>query len=64
MDRPAPGVLQIETPAALVPEAPYDLVERIRPVPFDLRMLILVIAPILLPMVPLIAVEMRLLGGR
>jgi UDP-N-acetylglucosamine 1-carboxyvinyltransferase len=30
VDRPAPGVLRIETPAELVPEAPYELVERIR----------------------------------
>jgi len=30
VERPAPGVLLIETPAELVPEAPYELVERIR----------------------------------
>jgi UDP-N-acetylglucosamine 1-carboxyvinyltransferase len=30
VDRPAPGVLRIETPGELVPEAPYELVERIR----------------------------------
>jgi UDP-N-acetylglucosamine 1-carboxyvinyltransferase len=30
VERPAPGVLRIHTPAELVPEAPYELVERIR----------------------------------
>ncbi len=41
----------------------YDAVERIRPVPFDPRTLIMVVAPILLPMVPLIAVEMHLMDA-
>ena len=41
----------------------YDAVERTRPVPFDPRTLVLIVAPILLPMVPLIAVEMHLVDA-
>jgi hypothetical protein len=41
----------------------YDAVERTRPVPFDPRTLVMVVAPMLLPMVPLIAVEMHLLDA-
>lgn len=41
----------------------YDAVERTRPVPFDPRTLVMIVAPILLPMVPLIAVEMHLVDA-
>jgi hypothetical protein len=41
----------------------YDAVVKTHPVPFDLPDLLLVIAPILLPMIPLIAVEMNLLDA-
>lgn len=41
----------------------YDAVERTRPVPFDSRTLLMIVAPILLPMMPLIAVEMHLVDA-
>jgi hypothetical protein len=41
----------------------YDQVERTRPVPFNPRTLVMIVAPILLPMVPLIAVEIHLVDA-
>ena len=41
----------------------YEAVERTRAVPFDLRAFVLIIAPILVPMVPLIAVEIPLVDA-
>jgi hypothetical protein len=49
-------------PAADV-AALYDAVQRTRPIPFHPRMLLGVIGPTLLPMIPLVAVEMRLVDA-